>query len=239
MKRFYKDVSTGPALQGGKASAVLLDGRPVRTPGKALLAAPSARLAEAIADEWRAQGESIDPATMPLTTLLTTCIDRIEHDREAIMLSVLAYLNGDLLCYRADPTDETGLVAEEERLRQPWLEWFAGRFGHRLLTTTALSALRQPDDAHSDIAAFLSDLDDARFNIVQVATSLTGSLVLALALLEGAITPQQAYECTLCEELFHERRLDLGRYGPDPIEQKRRDALLYDLEACTRFLTLL
>lgn len=236
MKRFYKDVTTGPALEHGWL--VLLDGRPVRTPGKELLTAPTEKMAQALKAEWDAQTDEINPRLMPITTLLTTYTDRSMQEREAITLSVLAYLNGDLLCYRA-PDDDSGLAAEQARLWDPWLTWFAGRFGHTLQTTTALSAFNQPDDAHTDVAGYIANLDDQHFNVLQVATALGGSIVMALALLEGAITAQQMYECALCEELFYERAHKLEQHGLDPIEERRRAGLMEDILACQAYLRLL
>ncbi|HEY8963701.1 MAG TPA: ATP12 family protein [Alphaproteobacteria bacterium] len=236
MKRFYKDVATGPALDGGLS--VLLDNRPVRTPGKSLLTAPTESMAQVIADEWRAQGDLIVPQTMPITTLLTTCIDRTIPERQPLTETVLSYLNSDLLCYRV-PDDETGLHQEQNRLWSPWLTWFAGRFGHRLDTTTLLAAFSQADDAHRDISAYISSLGGHQFNVLQVATALTGSIVLALALTEQSITADQTYACVLCEELFYERTHKLEQHGLDPIEEKRRTALKDDLNACIAYLHLL
>jgi len=236
MKRFYKDVTTGRALDGG--TSILLDGRPVRTPGKALLSAPTQKMADAIAAEWMAQGNIILPATMPVTTLLTTCIDRTIPERQALMQTVLAYLNSDLLCYRA-PDDESGLHTAQAALWEPWLIWFAGHVGHRLAVTTDLIAFTQPDDAHADMSAILHGMDDHRFNAMQVATSLAGSIVLALALTENAATPDQVYDCVLCEEQFFERKHKLEKHGLDPVEEKRRMALRADLAACRAYIDLL
>jgi len=237
MKRFYQDVTTGPGLDGGWV--ILLDGRPVRTPGKDLLCAPSPAMAGAVAQEWQAQGDTILPGTMPLTALLTTAIDRVAPERPAITQSVLSYLNGDLLCYRVEKGDAHGLDDEQARRWDPWLTWFAGRFGHTLHTTTTLSAFTQSDDAHTDISGYLSGLSLHQFNALQVATSLTGSIVLALALTEGSLSPEDAYACALCEELYFERRHKLEQHGLDPIEEKKRAALMTDLKACRAYLDVL
>lgn len=236
MKRFYKEVSTAALTNGGWQ--ILLDGRPVRTPGKFLLTAPTQAMAQALRQEWDAQSETIQPRTMPLTTLLTTCIERTIPDRLAITESVLAYLNGDLLCYRA-PEDDTGLAAEQEKLWGPWLTWFAGHFGHTLHTTTSLVVVEQPDNAHQAISTHINTITDHEFNILQIATAVTGSIVLALAITQNAITPDEAYQCILCEELFYERKHRLEQHGLDPIEEKRRAGLLEDLNACRHYLALL
>lgn len=231
MNRFYKDVSTGPAIEGGYV--VLLDGRPVRTPQKALMAAPTESLIKRIADEWTSQGETIQAQTMPLTQLLTTAIDRI-HMRAEITQEVLKYLNGDLLCYRAG--DPEALAAEQDRLWNPPLRWFEETYGVSLETTFALSRLDQPDAAHVATARAIAGMDAHEFTVFQMVVSLTGSIVLALALTQGAISPEDALNATLCEELFYERTLDLTRHGLDPIEEKRRASLSRDLEAAQAYL---
>lgn len=232
MNRFYKDVSTGPAIGGG--FAVLLDGRPVRTPQRSLMAAPTQALAERVAAEWAAQGETVQATTMPLTQLLTTAIDR-RPLRAEIEAEMLRYLNGDLLCYRADEPE--ALAAEQDRLWSPWLDWFEGRFGTGLQTTATLSRIDQPSAAHEAVRAHVGAMDDHAFTALQTAVSLTGSLVLGLALAQDAITPENAVRAALCEELFYERIHDLERHGLDPTEEKRRTALARDLDAVRDYLT--
>lgn len=233
MDRFYKDVAVGPAVEGGYS--VLLDGRPVRTPGKNLLRAPTQALADAVAAEWAAQDKTVVAASMPLTQILTTAADRIVY-RAEITQQLLQYLDGDLLCYRtAEPKP---LADEQERLWGPWLLWFTQRFGQTLDTTTTLVRLDQPRPAHDAAKAYIEALDDHAFTAFHLASSVTGSLVLALALIDGALSADDAWACALCEELFYEKTHDLEKYGLDPIEEKRRNAMHADLNAVKTYLTL-
>ncbi len=234
MKRFYQNAASGPDAGGG--FAVLLDGRPVRTPDKRPMIAPTRALADAVAAEWQVQGDTIKADTMPLTQLLTTAVDKAGA-RDEITKSILAYLDSDLLCYRAPDPAET--AAEQNRLWSPWLVWFERRFGTALATTTALARLDQPDTAHRAVDAYIGTLDPHRFTVLQVATALTGSLVLALALLDGAIDADDALACALCEERFYERFHKLEDYGHDPAETKRRAALARDLRAAATYLKTL
>jgi chaperone required for assembly of F1-ATPase len=226
MQRFYKDVSTGPSVGGG--FAVLLDQRPVRTPGKALMSVPTQELADALAAEWAAQGETINASTMPLTAMVTTAIDRA-HQRAEITDEALKYLNGDLLCYRVDAPE--ALAAEQDALWSPWLDWFETRYGARLATTTGLKGIDHDEAAHKAVREAVEAMNDWAFTAFHVAVPLTGSVVLALALLEGAIGPEEAWNAALCEELYFERVHDLERHGLDPIEGKRRESFLRDLQA--------
>lgn len=233
MNRFYADVAIGPAVGGGWV--ILLDSRPIRTPAKALMMAPSEKLAQAIAKEWRDQSEVVLPETMPLTQLLTTSIDRAQQ-RDEMTNIILAYLDSDLLCYRT--ADPQALTIEQEKLWSPWLDWFESTYSEILATTFELARLDQPRHVHEKMRAIVETMDIATFTVLQTAISLTGSIVLALALIQNAIKPAEVWQCVLCEELFYERTHDLERHGLDPIEARRRDALLRDLEACAHYLAL-
>ncbi|NBX65582.1 MAG: ATP12 chaperone family protein [Proteobacteria bacterium] len=234
MKKFYTDVSTGPAVGGGHV--VLLDGRPIRTPEKALMAAPNQLLATTIAKEWQDQTDTVVTSTMPLTQMLTTTIDRASQ-REAMATAVMAYLNSDLICYPADEPE--GLRQEQEKLWAPWLQWFEKRFGVSLLTTYSLSRLDQPDAAHALLSTYIKELDAHSFTVLQIAVGVSGSVVLGVAFLEGAISAPEVWRCALCEELYYERVHDLEKHGLDPIEQKRRDSMLRDLETARYYLRLI
>src|SRR5436309_13214497 len=118
-KRFYKNVAIKDEGEGG--AALLLDGKKVRTPGKALLALPARALADAVAEEWRAQRERIDPATMPLTKLANSAIDGVKGREQAVIDDIMGYAGSDLMCYRAEGPE--GLVAAQARHWDPVLAW--------------------------------------------------------------------------------------------------------------------
>jgi len=235
MNRFYKQVSTGPALQG-KGYVILLDGRPVRTPEKESLLVPTQALADAIAAEWDAQIDVIATETMPLTQMLTTAIDR-SNNRAAIEAEILRYLDSDLLSYRAGEPPQ--LAAEQDKLWDPWLKWFEKEYGSALEVTFGLSRLDQPKPAHDAVKKRVSAMDHHTFTAFQVAGSLTGSIVLALGMMDDAVDSDTAWKAALCEELFYERVHDLEKHGLDPIEEKRRSFLKRDLEACVVYKNLI
>lgn len=233
MKRFYKLVSTQKVATGYE---ILLDGRPVKTALKNTLCVEKEELANELVKEWAAQGENIIPDTMPLTQIVNTRIDRVSQERAAMSQAVLKYLDTDLLCYRTDDPPE--LAAAQEEAWDPVLTWFAGRFGVELETTTALTALEQPGAAHEEVRSCVEKLDDDRFTILQLVTPLSGSLVLAIAFLEGEVSAQQVFGCAHVEEHFKAEIYNEEKYGPDPAEEKKDRAMLSDLKAAEIFLGL-
>ena len=140
MKRFYKEVVVDAAGDGHR---ILLDGRAVHSPARRPLAMPSAALAEEVAQEWRAQGETIDRAGMGLTRLVSTALDRMPGLRGAAIDEVIGYAATDLLCYRAAGPVE--LAERQRRSWQPWLDWLAKTHGAKLVVTTAMLPVSQPE----------------------------------------------------------------------------------------------
>jgi chaperone required for assembly of F1-ATPase len=234
MKRFYKLVTTAPH-DGG--FAVHLDGKPVKTPAGHTLRAPQAALADAIMAEWAAQGDVIAPDTMPLTQILTTAQDRAIPQRDVIMAEVLNYLDTDLLCYRADRPD--GLVAAQAAQGDPVLAWFADKYGAALQTTTGLAALRQPAVAHDAARAAVAAMDDMRFAVFQMVVSVTGSIVLALAFIDGVRDADALFAAMHVEEDFKAQIYNEDFYGRAPQQEKRESAVRRDLAAAQAFIGLL
>lgn len=234
MKRFYKLVSIDGPKDG--RYAVMLDGKPVKTPSGAPLAVAPKPLAEAIMEEWARQDGTIKPDSMPLTQIATTMIDRVRPARVLFESAVLDYLDTDLLCYRAEKP--SGLPERQAELWSPWLDWFQKRTGVALKTTTALKALKQPPAAHECAAAMIKALDDGRMSVLQLAVSLTGSFVLGLALTERAATAQDVYNAFMAEENWRAGIYNEAVYGADPQEEKRRAGLRRDLDACAQFAGL-
>ena len=226
MKRFYEIVEVAPADDGHR---VLLDGRPLRTPAKRLLAVPAAGLAEALAGEWRAQGELVQPQAMPLTRLASTAQDRMPALRAAAIEEVVGYAGTDLLCYRAAaPLD---LVERQSRVWQPLLEWAASAYGVRLTVTTSLLPASQPEAAIRGLRAAVESLGDWPLVGLHAATTALGSLVLGLALARGRIDAEEALAASLLEELF-----EIERWGQDAETEGRHAALRRDVEASALFL---
>lgn len=233
MKRFYREVSTC-SEDGG--FSILLDGKPVRTPQGKALSGKNNALAEAVAAEWSAQGEQILAESMPLTQILSTCLDRAGALREGIADKLAAWIDTDLLCYRASPDSP---MAELQRAAwDPWLDWFARRFGVRLETTHGLTALFQPARAAESVRAALEEMDDPCFTAAQIAAAASGSIVLALALVEGQGSSRTVFDAVRVEEDYRERLCGEDQHGRARDAQKGRDATLRDLEAVEVFLRL-
>lgn len=234
MKRFYKFVSLG---EGRKGHSVLLDSKPVKTPARNLLETPHQGLANAILQEWNGQGERIMLSEMPLTQLLSTRIDRVGTEREAMTEALMKYLDTDLICYPAALPPE--MAAAQQAAWDPWILWFEREFGSRLETTTDLKALKQPAAAHEALLEYIEGLDDDHFTVLQVVTPLCGSVVLGAAFVQRALNPQQAFTCARVEENYKAGLYDEKTYGPDPAQEKKDKAEMADLEACAKFLDLL
>lgn len=231
MKRFYKLVSLR-ADEGGYA--VLLDGRPVKTPARNILQASTQKLGDALMGEWAAQGEIIKPDEMPLTQITSTKIDRVANERPAMSENILQYLDTDLLCYRTDHPPE--LASAQAAAWDPVLAWFESRFGAKLSTTTKLEALRQPHAAHEVVRAYVEAQTDERFTALQLVTALSGSLVLALAFTEGHAGPDDVFAAARVEETHKAALYDEAKYGPDPAQEKKDRAVLRDLRAAREYL---
>lgn len=234
MKRFYKITSVEKTDGGYK---VMLDGKPVKTKSGRLLLAPNERIANAIMREWAAQVELIKPDTMPLTQIVNTCLDRVSVERGTMERNILKYLDTDLLCYRADRPNE--LVERQNMLWQRGLDWFEQRFSSTLLVTSGLFALKQPQEAHTAVSNYVRALPDDVFTILQIVTSLAGSLVLGLAFIERAITPEQVFSAMYVEEQFKEDLYDAEKYGSDPLLVKVQAAAKIDLDGCDVYLSML
>lgn len=229
-KRFYKQVAA-TATEGG-GYTIALDGRPIRTPGKALLTAPTAALAEAIAEEWAAQEEEIVPATMPMMRLAATAIDRIGKQREAIVEQIAAYGGTDLLCYRAERPEE--LVARQAELWEPLLDWVAEARGARLAVTRGITHTAQDRGALDALRAAVEEQDDFRLAAVSQLTASTGSLVIALAVAARRVSAEEAVVASQLDETWQAEQ-----WGHDREAAHRRETLAQEIVAAARFLDLL
>jgi len=222
MRRFYKEVSVTDDFR------VLLDGKPIKTPLRATLTLPTRALAEAIAGEWRRQGDKVQPTTMWLTKLANTAIDRVAGHEEAVIGGILAYAN-DLLCYRAEaPAD---LVARQNEGWNPLLGWVAERYGARLLIRAGIVHIAQPDEAVAALRGALALHDPFVLTAVHAAAMLCGSLVLALAILEGRLTAEEAFAASRLDEEYQAEK-----WGRDAAAELRARTLAAELDAAARFM---
>lgn len=234
MKKFYK---TASVRQDGDEFIIELDSKPIKTPAGRQLIAPSKSLGQAIASEWQDQGEIIDQENMHLTALLTTAIDRSGPQRKEIEQRVLKYLDTDLLCYR---TEEPEVLADRQTEQwEPWLTWFLQHYGIKLLTTTTLDALTQPEDAHKRVLNYMQALDPHDFTVMHVVTSLSGSVILSLAFMEGELEPEEIFNLAFLEERYHSELAGEDEHGQDPDQKKAHDSVKAELKAAQRYQSLL
>ena len=229
MKRFWKDVAVA---RESDAWSIRLDSRPVKTPARVPLAVPNEAMAEAIADDWRAIEDKIDPRRMPLTGLANAAIDRVAPDRQAFAAGIAKYAEADLACYRAD--GPRGLVSLQEQHWDPLLAWARRRYDVDFATTTELMHVDQPSATVDRLGHAVSALDAFRLAALQPLVTISGSLVAALAVQEKAISPDDAWEAVSVDD-----RWQLEQWGSDAeaevaLENKRRDFLV-----AARFLELL
>jgi chaperone required for assembly of F1-ATPase len=225
MKRFWKHVAVD-AERG-----VLLDGRPVRTPGRNPLLVPSAALAEAIADEWRAVTDDIDPREMPLTGLTNAAIDRIAPDPQAFAIGLAAYGESDLLCYRADSPPD--LVERQAALWDPPLDWARDRYDVHFEIATGVMHRAQPEATIERLGAAIAARPAFELAPLTPIVTITGSLVLALALAERAIPADAAWTAANLDEDWQAEK-----WGLDDLAANARETRRQDFDAAARFLSL-
>jgi chaperone required for assembly of F1-ATPase len=228
-KRFYQHVTTH--TEGGEGAALLLDGKPVRTPGKAALRLPTQALAEAVAEEWRAQGERIDPLTMPLTRLANSAIDGVAGREHAVIDDIVAHAGSDLVCYRAGGPN--GLVKAQQMHWDPVLAWARSALGAPLFLAEAVAHVAQPETSIARLRETLLGRDAFSLAALHVMTGLTGSALLALAVAQGRLTPEAAWEAAHVDEDWQ-----ISKWGQDAEAAERRKNRWRDFAAAARALAL-
>ena len=217
-KRFWTAAETA-AVEGGWQ--VLLDGKPVRTPAKAALVLPTETLARAVAAEWQAQEERIDPRTMPATRTANSAIDKVAVQREEVAAMLAAYGASDLLCYRAEMPEE--LVARQRVEWDPLLDWAEARFEARLVTVAGIMPVEQDAAALARLAAPLHEMEPFALAAFHDLVALSGSLVLAHAVTEDRLDAEEAWRLSRLDEAWQ-----IEQWGADEeaeaLEQIKRTA---------------
>ena len=231
MKRFYKETAVD---LGDGGHRILLDGKPMRTPAKAVLVVPTRALAEAIAAEW---GEVPDKADinvshLPLTRLAATGLDRVTTQRTRVIEDTAKYAGSDMLCYRASEPET--LVKRQQETWQPLLDWAHERYGARLVIVEGLAFVEQPADAVARLREAVATHSDLALSALYNLTHISGSLIVALAVAEGHLAAADAFAAAQLDELYQ-----IERWGEDPIATKRHEGIRHDIEAGARFLALL
>nr|WP_315380926.1 ATP12 family protein [uncultured Sphingomonas sp.] len=225
MKRFWKTVTI---VDG----AIALDGRPVRTPARAALTLPTPQLAEAVAEEWRSVGEEIDPRAMPLTGLANAAIDQIAPNPAPFAADLARYGESDLLCYRAELPEP--LVERQAAQWDPLLDWARARYDVHFETTAGVMHRPQPPATIARLQEVVAALDPFRLAALSPLVTISGSLVAALALLEGAVDPQTIWRAAQLDEDWQAEQ-----WGEDPLAVRAREVRQADFDAGVRFLSLL
>jgi chaperone required for assembly of F1-ATPase len=224
-RRFYKEVAVRDDPPG---FAVVLDGRPIRTPARRTLALPRRPLAETVASEWSAQHEFIDPATMPMTRLANTIIDGVAAAADEVAAEILKYLGFDLLCYRA--ATPKALVARQSLYWDPILAWAKSALGAQFVTVQGITHVRQPDDAIERAGAVIPR-DPWRLGAAHAITALTGSALIALAMVRGDIGIDAAWTAAQVDEDWN-----MELWGRDELSLKRRACRLAEMQAAAKML---
>ena len=225
MKRFWSDVTVDAGL------GVRLDGRPVRTPGRLTLVLPNPALAEAVAEEWRAVEGDVDPRTMSLTGLANAAIERVAPDPAAFAAQLAAYGESDLLCYRADSPPD--LVARQNTAWNPPLDWAEGRYAVQFELATGVMHRSQPAATVARLGEAIATQSAFALAPLAPIVTITGSLVLGLALAEGAMTAQAVWAAANLDEDWQAEK-----WGEDDLAAKARETRRNDFDAAARFLGL-
>ena len=226
MKRFYKLVTVTPEL------GIELDERPVKTPGKLPLRLPNPQLADAVAAEWRAQGDSIVPQSMPLTGLANAAIERVAGDVRAFADGLSAYAETELLCYRADAPPE--LVMRQQTVWDPVLEWAQRRYDVSFTLVTGIIHRPQPPRSLARLKAAIGAYGSFELAALSPIVTISGSLIIALAVAEAAVTPDSAFDVAHLDELWQAEK-----WGEDDFALDARAVHRADFLAACDFLRLL
>lgn len=224
-KRFWSEVTV-------EDCGIRLDGRALKTPMRADLVLPTASLATAIAEEWRAVEDTIDPRTMPLTGLANAAVDRIAPDIAGFAAGIARFAEGDLLCYRADHPTE--LIAAQGEAWDPPLDWARARYDVDFAVTAGIGHVDQPAATVQRLATAVTARDAFQLAGLSPLVTLSGSLVLALALAEGAMTEENGWQAAELDELWQ-----VEHWGEDALATSAREDKRRDFRAAARFLALL
>lgn len=227
--RFYKAVTVAQTEDG---LHVQLDRRTVKTPKKRVLSLPTVALAEAIKSEWDAQETHIDPATMPLTKLANTALDGIAGNEAPIVDAIVEYLGGDTLLYRAESPRE--LVALQTQTWDPVLAWATETLNLKVTPVTGIMPVEQPEASANTARELLSAASAFELVALHVITTLTGSLLLALALKTGHLSPDAVWSAAHVDEDYQ-----ISQWGEDSFARKRRNDRHGEFTAAHRLLSLL
>ena len=229
MKRFWKEVAL---VQQGEGWGVELDGRPLRTPAREALLVPTKPLANAIAEEWSTVEGDVDPRNMPLTGLANAAIDRVGPGKEQFAGDLARYAEADLACYRAE--GPRGLVDLQSEHWDKLIGWGRRRFDVDFETTSGLVHVAQPSQTVERLSHAITALDPFRLAGLSPLVTIGGSLLAALAVLENALSPEEAWAAVTVDD-----RWQLEQWGSDAEAEAALANRRSDFLAAAHFLKLL
>ena len=229
MKRFWTAVTIG---EGGGGWSVMLDGRPIKTPARLPLAVPTQALALAIAEEWSALGDTVDPRALPLTGIANAALDRVAPSKQSFADGLARYAEADLACYRADGPES--LVRRQEEEWDRLLSWARRRYDVDFVITAGLMHVEQPHATVERLSHALAVLDPFQLAGLSPIVTIGGSLIAALGVLEKAVPPDEAWNAVSLDEQWQLERWGADAEAETALQNKRCDFL-----SGTRFLELL
>lgn len=229
MKRFW---TAAEVVDAGAVFGVALDGRPMKTPARADLAVPTRELAQAIAAEWNACGETVDPRAMPLTGLANAAIDRVAPDKESFAAGLARYAENDLICYRAE--GPPALVARQAESWDALLTWARRRYDVDFTCVSGVMHAPQPEETVRKLGHAVAMLDPCQLAGLSPLVTIGGSLVAGLAVLEEIMPAEDGWEAVSLDD-----RWQLEQWGDDPEARAALDVRRSDFLAAARFLELL
>lgn len=225
-KRFYKEASAKPQ---GDGFAVTLDSRVAKTPAGKPLQVRDEKLAAALAAEWQAQGEYIDPATMPLTRIVNAALDRVAGEMDAVRADIVKHAGSDLLLYRAD--GPPSLVEAQEKEWSPLVDWARRTLGVRFILAEGIVHVTQDPAALAAVAHAVEPYDPLALAALHTITTLTGSAIIALAVAHHRLTMEEAWKAAHVDEDFQ-----MSQWGRDELALQRRAGRWQEMQAASLIL---
>jgi len=208
------------------------DAAPMKTPAGSSFVLPTRVLAEKIAEEWRAQGVRVKPETMALTQLAATALDVLSKKKDEVVANLTAYAASDLLCHRAEAPPE--LAERQAKIWQPWLDWAEENYKVFLRVGQGVMPIVEPESSLSALRDVVAAYDLFHLVGLQQAVSVTGSLILGLALTEKKAATEDLFQAAELDALFQ-----MEQWGEDPITIERHASVKRELELCLRWISLL
>jgi chaperone required for assembly of F1-ATPase len=225
-RRFYKGATVG---ERDGAYALLLDGRGARTPARKPLAVSSKAVAEALAAEWAAQGEHIDPAAMPLTRIVNSALDGVAGQMEAVRNEIVRYAGSDLICYRAD--GPSTLVERQDAAWSPLVAFARETLGARMILAEGVMHVEQDRSVLDAIALAVAEYDAVSLAALHTVMTLTGSAIIALAVARGRLSAEEAWAAAHVDEDFQ-----MEQWGRDEMALERRAHRWREMQAAALIL---